>query len=580
MTISFSGLGSGIDYSSWATQLTALKEQSIITPLETKKSTLQSQNSALSSLKTYYMTLSTNMQKISDSKYGASFDIFASSKVTMNNDNASNYIEVSASNSVPKMDFEIEVLELATSSSIKGNVKIEPEQMYVKTNTSLTQLEDFKAGTLVFKMNDKDETEYSIDVEKSDTMQSLIDKINNIENGIFEATLDDDGNFKITCLDENKKIVSLNGTSNFKDLAELKMSSNGYESNGPIKAGTKSAFNVRLVDSGLFSEGEFKINGETFKIDNTTTMGQLINSINTNLNANVKALYNSVTGTFTLTSTETGANDIEIEEISSNFISTVGIDNKDNLIMGKDAKFKINGEELTSSSNTVKAEDSGIYGLTLTLKKVTNNEADTSTNAINGPITVSVAQDTETITTAVKDIINSINEVITQTDTQTKTGGTLAYDSSLISVRNSIRNIASMQYNNLSTYKTLNSIGISTGSIGASISSDTTKLQLDEDAFLDALKNNPSEVQSLLQNFVENLEIQIKKVNDSTQGYFAVKTKSIDDQISTLNDTIDRKKLSLEAYETNLTTRFTNMDLMISQMKSQYIDAGLYTSSS
>lgn len=580
MTISFSGLGSGIDYSSWATQLTALKEQSIITPLETKKSTLQSQNSALSSLKTYYMTLSTNMQKISDSKYGASFDIFASSKVTMNNDNASNYIEVSASNSVPKMDFEIEVLELATSSSIKGNVKIEPEQMYVKTNTSLTQLEDFKAGTLVFKMNDKDETEYSIDVEKSDTMQSLIDKINNIENGIFEATLDDDGNFKITCLDENKKIVSLNGTSNFKDLAELKMSSNGYESNGPIKAGTKSAFNVRLVDSGLFSEGEFKINGETFKIDNTTTMGQLINSINTNLNANVKALYNSVTGTFTLTSTETGANDIEIEEISSNFISTVGIDNKDNLIMGKDAKFKINGEELTSSSNTVKAEDSGIYGLTLTLKKVTNNEADTSTNAINGPITVSVAQDTETITTAVKDIINSINEVITQTDTQTKTGGTLAYDSSLISVRNSIRNIASMQYNNLSTYKTLNSIGISTGSIGASISSDTTKLQLDEDAFLDALKNNPSEVQSLLQNFVENLEIQIKKVNDSTQGYFAVKTKSIDDQISTLNDTIDRKKLSLEAYETNLTTKFTNMDLMISQMKSQYIDAGLYTSSS
>ena len=580
MTISFSGLGSGMDYSSWVTQLTALKEQSIITPLETKKSTLQSQNSALSSLKTYYMTLSTNMQKISDSKYGASFDIFASSKVTMNNDNASNYIEVSASNSVPKMDFEIEVLELATSSSIKGNVKIEPEQMYVKTNTSLTQLEDFKAGTLVFKMNDKDETEYSIDVEKSDTMQSLIDKINNIENGIFEATLDDDGNFKITCLDENKKIVSLNGTSNFKDLAELKMSSNGYESNGPIKAGTKSAFNVRLVDSGLFSEGEFKINGETFKIDNTTTMGQLINSINTNLNANVKALYNSVTGTFTLTSTETGANDIEIEEISSNFISTVGIDNKDNLIMGKDAKFKINGEELTSSSNTVKAEDSGIYGLTLTLKKVTNNEADTSTNAINGPITVSVAQDTETITTAVKDIINSINEVITQTDTQTKTGGTLAYDSSLISVRNSIRNIASMQYNNLSTYKTLNSIGISTGSIGASTSSDTTKLQLDEDAFLDALKNNPSEVQSLLQNFVENLEIQIKKVNDSTQGYFAVKTKSIDDQISTLNDTIDRKKLSLEAYETNLTTRFTNMDLMISQMKSQYIDAGLYTSSS
>ena len=121
MSISFSGLGSGMDYSTWVTQLTALKEQSIVTPLETKKTNLQSQNSAISSLKTYYMTLATNMQKISDSKYGASFDIFASSKVTMDNDNAKNFIDVSASNSVPKMDFEIEVLELATNSNIKGN---------------------------------------------------------------------------------------------------------------------------------------------------------------------------------------------------------------------------------------------------------------------------------------------------------------------------------------------------------------------------------------------------------------------------------------------------------------------------
>lgn len=580
MSISFSGLGSGMDYSTWVTQFTALKEQSIVTPLKTKKTNLQSQNSAISSLKTYYMTLATSMQKISDSKYGASFDIFASSKVTMDNDNAKNFIDVSASNSVPKMDFEIEVLELATNSNIKGNVKIEPEQMYVKSNTSLTQLENFKAGTLVFKMNDKDETEYSIDVEKSDTMQSLIDKINNLKDAKLEATLDEDGNFLVKSTDENRKIMSIDGTSNFKKVAELKMTSNGFESDGPIKAGTKSAFNVRLVDSGIFSEGEFKINGETFKIDNTTTMNQLLNQINSNTKANVKALYNSVTGTFSLTSTESGATNIEVEEVSSNFISTVGLDNSDNITTGTDARFKINGEELTSTSNTVKAEDSGIYGLTLTLKKVTNNASDTSENAINGPIKVSVAQDKEKITSAVKDIVNAINDVISQTDLQTKTDGKLAYDSSLISVRNSIRNMASVSYNDIPTYKTLRQIGISTGAVGTSVSSDTSKLKLNEDEFLKALEENPSEVQSLLQNFVEQMETQVKKVNDTTEGYFAVKTKSIDKQISTLNDTIDRKKLSLKAYEENLTKRFTNMDLMISQMKSQFSDAGLYSSSS
>ena len=580
MSISFSGLGSGMDYSTWVTQLTALKEQSIVAPLETKKTNLQSKNSAISSLKTYYMTLATSMQKISDSKYGASFDIFASSKVTMDNDNAKNFIDVSASNSVPKMDFEIEVLELATSSNIKGNVKIEPEQMYVKSNTSLTQLENFKAGTLVFKMNDKDETEYSIDVEKSDTMQSLIDKINNLKDAKLEATLDEDGNFLVKSTDENRKIMSIDGTSNFKKVAELKMTSNGFESDGPIKAGTKSAFNVRLVDSGIFSEGEFKINGETFNIDSTTTMNQLLNQINSNTKANVKALYNSVTGTFSLTSTESGATNIEVEEVSSNFVSTVGLDNSDNITTGTDARFKINGEELTSSSNTVKAEDSGIYGLTLTLKKVTNNASDTSENAINGPIKVSVAQDKEKITSAVKDMVNAINDVISQTDLQTKTDGKLAYDSSLISVRNSIRNMASVSYNDIPTYKTLRQIGISTGAVGTSVSSDTTKLKFDEDEFSKALEENPSEVQSLLQNFVEQMETQVKKVNDTTEGYFAIKTKSIDKQISTLNDKIDRKKLSLKAYEENLTKRFTNMDLMISQMKNQYTDAGLYSSSS
>ena len=580
MSISFSGLGSGMDYSTWVTQLTALKEQSIVTPLETKKTNLQSKNSAISSLKTYYMTLATSMQKISDSKYGASFDIFASSKVTMDNDNAKNFIDVSASNSVPKMDFEIEVLELATSSNIKGNVKIEPEQMYVKSNTSLTQLENFKAGTLVFKMNDKDETEYSIDVEKSDTMQSLIDKINNLKDAKLEATLDEDGNFLVKSTDENRKIMSIDGTSNFKKVAELKMTSSGFESDGPIKAGTKSAFNVRLVDSGIFSEGEFKINGETFNIDSTTTMNQLLNQINSNTKANVKALYNSVTGTFSLTSTESGATNIEVEEVSSNFVSTVGLDNSDNITTGTDARFKINGEELTSSSNTVKAEDSGIYGLTLTLKKVTNNASDTSENAINGLIKVSVAQDKEKITSAVKDMVNAINDVISQTDLQTKTDGKLAYDSSLISVRNSIRNMASVSYNDIPTYKTLRQIGISTGAVGTSVSSDTTKLKFDEDEFSKALEKKPSEVQSLLQNFVEQMETQVKKVNDTTEGYFAIKTKSIDKQISTLNDKIDRKKLSLKAYEENLTKRFTNMDLMISQMKNQYTDAGLYSSSS
>ncbi|UKI41900.1 MAG: hypothetical protein L6V95_02420 [Candidatus Melainabacteria bacterium] len=42
--------------------------------------------------------------------------------------------------------------------------------------------------------------------------------------------------------DANFKLVSIDGTSNFKKIAELKMTSNGFESDDPIKAGTKKCF--------------------------------------------------------------------------------------------------------------------------------------------------------------------------------------------------------------------------------------------------------------------------------------------------------------------------------------------------
>ena len=57
MSIQFSGLGSGLDYSSWIEQLVAAKQASTITPLENKKTELENQNSALSTIKSSFSEL-------------------------------------------------------------------------------------------------------------------------------------------------------------------------------------------------------------------------------------------------------------------------------------------------------------------------------------------------------------------------------------------------------------------------------------------------------------------------------------------------------------------------------------------
>ena len=46
MSIQFTGLGSGLDYASWVEQLVAAKKASLVTPLESKKTDLENQNSA------------------------------------------------------------------------------------------------------------------------------------------------------------------------------------------------------------------------------------------------------------------------------------------------------------------------------------------------------------------------------------------------------------------------------------------------------------------------------------------------------------------------------------------------------
>ncbi|HWQ09477.1 MAG TPA: flagellar filament capping protein FliD [Holophaga sp.] len=156
--------------------------------------------------------------------------------------------------------------------------------------------------------------------------------------------------------------------------------------------------------------------------------------------------------------------------------------------MATDAVFTVNGVQLTRTSNTVK---DAVDGVTFTIKKASTDNSTTLT----------VAQDTATATSAMQDLITKYNALMTYYKQQTAvtkdssgniTSGVLANDSTARSVINQVRSALNGTATGISSsaaYKTIGSIGITTGTSGT-LTLDTTK-------FKEALENDATGVKNL-----------------------------------------------------------------------------------
>ena len=84
MSISFSGLASGLDTSSWVDALVSVKQEKINTfQLDLKE--LQAEKSTLNSTRSAFTSLRTALEKLTDAKFGGSFDLFGSNIATSTN---------------------------------------------------------------------------------------------------------------------------------------------------------------------------------------------------------------------------------------------------------------------------------------------------------------------------------------------------------------------------------------------------------------------------------------------------------------------------------------------------------------
>jgi len=583
MTISFSGLASGIDTSSWIEALTSIKQVGV-TSLQTKQKSISTEKQAVNRIQSLFSDVKTALDAITDSKFGNSADLFG--KQTVNTHDATTFT-ASITSEAKGGTYDIFVKQLATATYAQSTENV---SSYISDATLLSDL-GVTSGNLTLWV---DNNKYDIEVDKEDSISEFNAKMSNA--GI-EAELSVGENGKLTFSGLDNKSLAINAltdTSNFaiklgfSRKTDMANGNQYYESDRNFFA---MGLNTKLVqaennsvyaNSNALNAGTLTINGADFEINDDTTLGDLIDVINSSDSAKVKVSWDEVEGKLTLTSTEVGGKYIDIKSGETNFSSVFNVGAPRDQVLGKNAIININGKatangieggtNVVSYTNTVTSDVSGIAGLTLNLTK----ESET----VNGKLVaeqLSVESDTSSLEVAVADFVEKYNTLITEANSYTSASGTLHTDSTLKSLISKVKSTLNSQINNESTYKLLSQIGISTAGVGASLTANTDLLSLDENKLHQAVSQNASNVKKLLlgdtSDYSNGVLTQLNNLmfdSMSANGFFTTRNDMYNKQISRYDNMISTAKTRVSNYRSSLESKFASMEKLLAAMQGAY----------
>ncbi|MCX5989096.1 MAG: flagellar filament capping protein FliD, partial [Chloroflexi bacterium] len=323
--------------------------------------------------------------------------------------------------------------------------------------------------------------------------------------------------------------------------------------------------------------GEIRVNGTLITYDTSTdTLTSLISTINSS-GANVLASYDSLTGKITMQNKSTGASVVTIDDNSGNdnagLISALKLDSSSSAVttLGQNAIYSINGgASKSSTSNTI---TNAISGATITLAGTLDTTA-----------TVTIAQDSTTALTNVKAFVTAYNDAMawvienTKVDAATKTRGVFAGDSAITAMQSKLRSAINSAASSISTtYKTLPSIGLSSGAVGSTVGTTNT-LVLDESKFTAALAADSTAVSSLFGSSsgpLDTLKTYLVAATSysgliySSQTSADTQLRDLDKRISTMQQRLDDKQASLQKKYADLEAAMSKLQAQSSSLSSQ-----------
>jgi flagellar hook-associated protein 2 len=574
--IQLAGLASGIDWSTLVNELVAA-ERAPETQMQAQQATLGTENTAWQSIGNDLTTLQSSVKTI----LGANF---FTSRTTSVSD--SSVASATADGTAALGTYQFGITQLA-SDAVQQGATVSASPLSTTNVVSNVVL-----GTAPFATTPTAGT-FTVDgdivtISTTDTLQDVFNKISTATNGAVTASYNPPSGTPgsgdtITLTSNNSSPIVLGSatdTSNF--LQATRLYNNGTTSitstsalGGLNLTGNMTGSNlVGGISDGGSGNGAFTINGVTINFDaSTDSIDDVLNRINDSA-AGVTATYDAVNDRFVLTDKSTGDVGISLQDVTGDFLGASGLLGG-TLEHGNNLQYKINnGGTLTSQSNTITSDSSGITGLTV--------------NALaEGNVSVTINSDTSTISSAITSLVNSFNAVenyissqtaVTTSSTAAPTPGILTGDPSAEGMAEDLRNIINATLPQLSgTIESLNDLGIvSNGQDNTLSISNTGTLNT-------ALVNNISAIQTLFTDPTNGLATKLNSYLTAalgTSGTVTTSENTLTQESKDIQTSINTLETKISGDQANLTNEFVNMETAESTINQQKQYLSQYFSSS
>jgi len=319
VSISFSGLASGLDTSSWVQSLVALK-QAKVTTLQTEKENVALSKDTLNSIKSFFSSFRSLLERVTDTKFNiVSMDLFAQNIATSAN---LDIVTATATTEAKEGTYKVKVDQLASNTQAISNHSYLTTIIETTTATADSLLKHLgvNSGDIIVTVGD---IEHGVSIEDTDTIATFIEKLKNI--GVEASFNENTGVFSM-----NTSASDINdiGNTNIVDALHLEGVNEGYNTDQLLVSKQETIYTP--ADEGTLLTELGVILGETdsiikieandtiyeIAVNKETSLGNFINSLKGfNIDAKLEK-----TGIFTIRDAEI------VNEGGTNIISALGFD--------------------------------------------------------------------------------------------------------------------------------------------------------------------------------------------------------------------------------------------------------------
>lgn len=231
---------------------------------------------------------------------------------------------------------------------------------------------------------------------------------------------------------------------------------------------------------------------------------------------------------------------------------------------GKDATIYIDGQKVTSKTNEF---DDQISGISLVVNQLSEKETDEKGNTGYKTYSVDITTDTAAAEQKMQQIVDQYNSLLSALDelsardtytdgVNNYDGGDLAGDSQVISIRNALQSMV-VRFSDTDSGKSIFDCGLEFNKDGT--------LSINSSDFKDAMNNSFNSVVSLFTSEDGLLKQMSDYLEDYTQtgGILDDRKDQYQDEIDSWTQKANDNETKLEAYETQLRTKYGNLDSLM-----------------